>query len=284
VRDRLRLWKPAHTCLSQDQQGLSVKLGDVDLDCIADVMSQAWESSTRETYGSGLLMFHVFCDNKQISKAQHAPISHILLSAFISELAGTYSGRTIANYVYGIRAWHILHRAAWELNEPEVEALLTGASKLAPPSSKRKKRQPFTPKYIIKLRTQFNLQEPLDAVIFACLTTCFYAAAQVGEFTVPHLDGFNPKKHILPTNLREEEDRNGLKVTILHILHTKSLSEGEDVSWAKQNGLTDPNEALQNHLLINAPPDNNHLFTYRWKRGHRPLMKRTFIGHLAEAA
>jgi hypothetical protein len=95
---------------------------------------------------------------------------------------------------------------------------------------------------------------------------------------------FNPKKHISPTNLREEEDRNGLKVTVLHIPHTKSSSEGEDVSWAKQNGLTDPNEALQNHLLINAPPDDNHLFAYRWKRGHRPLMKRTFIGRLAEAA
>jgi hypothetical protein len=123
TRDRLRLWKPAHTRLSQDQQGLSMKLGDVDLDRIADVMSQAWESSTRETYRSGLLTFHVFCDNKQISEAQCMPISHILLSAFISELAGAYSGRTIANYIYGIRAWHILHGATWELNKPEVEAL-----------------------------------------------------------------------------------------------------------------------------------------------------------------
>ena len=81
-------------------------------------------------------MFHVYCDNKVIPETQRAPVSKILLSAFISELAGAYSGKTISNYVYGVRAWHILHGMTWLLKEPETKALLTAASKLTPPSSK----------------------------------------------------------------------------------------------------------------------------------------------------
>jgi hypothetical protein len=99
-------------------------------------MSQAWEEGTRETYGSGLLIFHVYCDNRAIPEPQRAPVSKVLLSTFISELAGAYSGKTISNYIYGVRAWHVLHGMMWQLNEPETKALLTAASKLTPPSSK----------------------------------------------------------------------------------------------------------------------------------------------------
>jgi hypothetical protein len=247
-------------------------------------MSQAWEEGTRETYGSGLLTFHVYCDNKAIPELQRAPVSKVLLSAFISELAGAYSGKTIYNYVYGIRAWHVLHGLTWQINEPEIKALLTAASKLTPASSKRKKRRPYTPDYMAKLKGQLNLQDPLDAAVFACLTTCFYAAGRVGEFTTKRLDGFDPAKHVTPANLREEEDRNGLRVTVLHLPSTKTSSEGEDVTWARQNGPTDPYQALENHIQLNHPPPDSHLFAYRWKSGYRPLTKKTFINRLAQAA
>ena len=51
-----------------------------------------------------------------------------------------------------------------------------------------------------------NLDVPLDAAVFACLTTCFYAAGRVGEFTVTRLDGFDPAKHVTPANLKDEKD------------------------------------------------------------------------------
>jgi hypothetical protein len=283
-RERLRLWKPTQARSTQDEEGQLVNVTDSDLERILDVMSQAWEEGTRETYGSGLLMFHVYCDNKDIPELQRAPVSKILLSSFISELAGAYSGKTIANYVYGIRAWHVLHGMTWQLNEPETMALLTAASKLTPPSSKRKKRCPYTLDYMIKLKGQLDLQNPLDAATFACLTTCFYAVGRVGEFTVTRLTGFDPTKHVTPANLRQEKDRNGLQVTVLHLPSTKTSSEGEDVSWARQNGPTDPYEGLENHMQVNQPPADGHLFAYKWKSGHRPLTKKTFINRLAQAA
>ena len=247
-------------------------------------MSQAWAEGTREAYGSGLLTYHLYCDDKEIPELQRAPTSHVLLSAFISELAGAYSGKTISNYVYGVRAWHILHGISWQLNDPEVELLLKGANKLTPSTSKRKKRRPYTIDYMAKLKQKMNLDVPLDAAVFACLTTCFYAAGRVGEFTVTRLDGFDPAKHVTPTNLKNEKDRNGLQVTVLHLPCAKSSREGEDVSWARQHGPTDPYDALENHMQINQPPAMAHLFAYKAKSGYRPLTKKTFIARLAQAA
>jgi hypothetical protein len=139
-------------------------------------MAQAWAEGTHETYRSRLLHFHVYCDGKAIPESQRAPTSHILLSTFISKLAGAYSGKTIANYVYGIWAWHVLHGISWSHNEPEIEALLTGASRLAPPTTKHKQRRPYTPDFMTKLKDHLQLQNPFDATTFACLTICFYAA------------------------------------------------------------------------------------------------------------
>lgn len=69
-------------------------------------------------------------------------------------------------------------------------------------------------------------------MVFACLTTCFYAAGRVGEFTVKRLDVFDARKHITPANIREEVDRNGLQVTVLHIPCTKTSPDGKEVSLA----------------------------------------------------
>jgi hypothetical protein len=267
ARDRLRLWTPASPRSSQDHQGQSVNMDESDLARVLDVMAQAWAEGTHETYGSGLLHFHVYCDGKAIPESQRAPTSHILLSTFISKLAGAYSGKTIANYVYGIWAWHVLHGIPWSHNEPEIEALLTGASRLAPPTTKCKQHRPYTPDFMTKLKAHLQLQNPFDAATFACLTICFYAAGRVSEFTVNRLDGFNPTKHITWANLRGEEDRNGLKVTILHLPCTKTSSEGEDVTWARQHGPTDPYDALENHISVNKPSLGEHLFSYQWKSG-----------------
>jgi hypothetical protein len=53
-----------------------------------------------------------------------------------------------------------------------------------------------------KLKGQLNLQDPLDAATFACLTTCFYAAGHVGKFTVQQLNHFDHTKHATPAYLR----------------------------------------------------------------------------------
>ncbi|EGO01088.1 hypothetical protein SERLA73DRAFT_72058 [Serpula lacrymans var. lacrymans S7.3] len=76
----------------------------------------------RKTYGSGLLIFHTFCNSQNIAEADWAPAHSDLVASFIAALAGQYSNKTIWNYIYGIRAWHILHGLEWRMNEPEILA------------------------------------------------------------------------------------------------------------------------------------------------------------------
>ncbi|KAG2029159.1 hypothetical protein BDR03DRAFT_1096313 [Suillus americanus] len=129
-----------------------------------------------------------------------------------------------------------------------------------------------------------NLDNPLDASVFACLTTIFYATARVGEFTVPRLNAFDPKLHVSLDCVKDMRDRQNLTTKNFHLPRTKSAPEGEGVHWAKQAGLSDPEEAFLNHLRINEPPTNFALFAYRHKDNtHRPLTKTKFLSRLASA-
>lgn len=137
---------------------------------------------------------------------------------------------------------------------------------------------------ISAIRDQLNLSNPLDAAVFACLTTAFFATARAGEFTVPRLDAFDPAIHVKPSNVSDTQDRQNLRMKTFFLPRTKSALEGEEVSWAKQTGPSDPEEAFANHLRINEPPRNNALFAYRHKDSYRPLTKTKFLQRLTSAA
>jgi hypothetical protein len=238
AKDRLLLWSPVPT---QAVPPGRPNAEDAERQRIKDTMVHAWEEDTREAYGSGLLMWHCFCDSRATPEKDRAPASQALVSAFVAHMAAAYSGKTISNYLHGVRAWHVLHSVPWHLEKGEMDTMLRAADKLTPSASKKKKRQPYTPNFITSLKGQMNLEEPLDAAVFACLTSCFYASARLGEFTVRTLQSFNPNAHVTLQNLSHDQDRNGLKVTVLHLPKTKTGgNEGEDVYWALQDGETDP--------------------------------------------
>lgn len=247
-------------------------------------MAQAWELDTHATYSSGLLHFMVFCDKKNVPERDRAPADHVLLLSFVSTLAGAYSGSAISNYLYGVRAWHILHRVPWRVEKAEMDAMLKAAEKVTPASLKRKKQRPYTIKFMLAIRQHLDLSKPLNASVFACLTTCFFGTGRVGEFTVLRLDGFNPEIHISRERIAYDQTREGQKVTVLHVPRTKTSQQGEDLCWARQEGLVDPEAALYHHLEVNDLPSQGHLFAYRHKNGHRPLTKSKFISALAGAA
>ncbi|TEB24860.1 hypothetical protein FA13DRAFT_1906060 [Coprinellus micaceus] len=289
ARDRLRVWIPWCARNQLDTDGTPINLAASDLERIREVLCEAWAVSTMEVYGSGLLTFHVFCDIRKLTERERVPARQVMIAAFISDLAGTYASSTIRNYVFGVRAWHVLHGVRWDMRLEEIESLLKAAKRLAPPSSKRKKRQPFTVDYITTLRCGLNLEnDPLHAAVFACLTTTFYTAGRLGEFTVKALKGansFSPEIHVKPTDVQVETDERGLKSTVFFIPRTKVAQSGEEISWSKQDGLTDPNAALQHHMTTNRPPPDGPLFAYRVnKKQMKPLTKAKFIEVIHAAA
>ena len=249
---------------------------------IHEVISFAWTNSTKETYGTRLLAFHVFCDAKNIPEADRAPTNNTIIAAFLASLAGFYSGSTITNYLCGIKAWHTIHGIPWALNEAESDALLKAAITLASASTKRPPRDPYTIDTLVTIRNHLALDTPLHAAVFTCLTTAFYATARTGELTTKTLQSFNPQSHIKPSDVSTQRDRQGNVVWNFHLPITKSAPQGEDISWARQLGPSDPQAAFELHLKVSAPPNDGPLFAYRWSKGHKPLTKAKFLAVLAE--
>lgn len=209
------------------------------------------------------------------------------MKTFLACIAGSYSGSAIRNYFFGVRAWHLVQGLPWQMDDNEMEVILRGAERLAPKTSKRKKRQPYTVEYMEKLRAVMDLADPFDAAVFACLTTIFWSGARVGEFTIANLRSFDPSLHIQPKHVRPDCDRQGNAVMTFFIPHTKCVAEGESVQWARQEGVLDPEAALENHQTVNNPPEDGPLFAYRYNRskdGYRALTKPKFVGRLHEAA
>jgi hypothetical protein len=192
----------------------------------------------------------------------------------------------LGNYVAALKAWHLLHGRTWITQPDELKAMLDGAAALAPSSSKRPKRVPFTPEFIIKIHNQLDLNSPLDAAVFVCLTTTFYCIARLGEFTVPTIKGkFNPSRYITRSSISETFDRNNLPVTKFYIPCTKTAPAGEETYWAAQAGLSDPKAALENHLRVNPASPEAHLFAWNHPTGGlRPLSRAEFTKRISSAA
>jgi len=285
AKDRIRLWRPSTTRSSVDAHGRTIPLSPQDLERIEGVSLHSLQPATQATYGAGLLVFHVFCDQKGISEESRAPVDQLILQSFVTTLAGIYSATAITNYIAAVRAWHIIHGVGWNIGGLEMDVIIKGAKAMAPRSSTREKREPMTVEYITRLRPYFSDAIPLDVAVFACLTSAFWSTARLGELTVRNLSAFNPETHVKRSDLGRSVDRNGLSTTTIHIPRSKSSPiEGENLYWGKQTGASDPESALQKHLEINNPDQNFHLFGYANKGKMVPLTKTAFQKCLSDAA
>ncbi|KIM62549.1 hypothetical protein SCLCIDRAFT_24856 [Scleroderma citrinum Foug A] len=163
---------------------------------ILRVIGASWSDSTKELYSTGLLIFHVHCDIHDVPDHHRAPVSRNIFAAFLSSCAGAYSGSSIANYAAAVQAWHLLHGMEWQVNEIEYKAVLEGATRLAPSTSKRTRQAPFTLEVLDIFHSLMDHNNPRDAAIFACIICSFFCIARLGEFTVPAISKFDPTKHV----------------------------------------------------------------------------------------
>ncbi|KZP10956.1 hypothetical protein FIBSPDRAFT_757416 [Athelia psychrophila] len=271
--DRLQLWLP-----QAKQLPGCAGISNDDLDRILAVIAASYAEGTRETYGSGLLIYHVFCDQRQIPELERCPVCPALMLTFIANCAGAYSGKTLATYVFAVRAWHTIHGQVWATNDAEMKAALTGAAKLAPPKSKKPKRAPWTITLLQSVCAALNPSNPLHVAVKSAATAIFFSAARTGEFLQKTLTSFDPKLHVKPSNLSKKVDRDGNTVTSVHLPVTKVAPDGEDVAWGPQQipGI-DPDTLLAEHMRINKPAPNGPLFAWRHTKGPRALTKAEFM-------
>jgi len=127
-----------------------------------------------------------------------------------------------------------------------------------------------------------DLHSPRDTAIFACIVTTFYSISHLGEFTVPALKKFSPMEHITPSHLSLIKDCNGLEVLVLHLPRTKCAPNGEDTQCVLISHLTSPLAWINNHLSINTPGPNDHLFAWNHPKGLQPLTKSEVTNRIHE--
>ena len=215
---------------------------------IEAIMASSWASSTWETYGTGLLAMFEFMEAIAIPATNQVPVTPTVLKAFVVTLVGEYSASTIKNYINGVRAWHIIHGLPWYNQDIELEALCKATCTLAPATSKKPPQEPWTKAFIIKLHSQLNMNDPLDTTVYACLTMTFYSASRLGEFTQKKLKDFDARIHISPRNVHLDVHCLGYKCMVFHLPSTKAAQQdSKNVSWARQDNVTDPEAAYVNH-------------------------------------
>jgi hypothetical protein len=231
---------------------------------IKDLLTNAWQESTRTSYAAGLLTYHAICDQKNISEEVRAPASTDLIIAFVLAMAGSLADPTINNYISAIRTWHIIHHATWNIDHVTVDTALRAATVSAPPpKSANPPWQPVTINYLTAILNHLNKNHPLDAAIMACITTTFWSVSRLGKFTVQTINSFSIKQHITTKATALDQDRNGLQVRTFKLPFTK-LARGK---------------AFQNHLHINAPLPGVHIFAYKTnqRKALTPLTKHKVI-------
>ncbi|TFY68113.1 hypothetical protein EVJ58_g1196 [Rhodofomes roseus] len=191
----------------------------------------------------------------------------------------------------GIRAWHILHGVPWSRDKDQLDTLLRGASKLAPSSTRRSLRQPYTREYLSALRPHLDLKDPMDAAVWGVLTVAFFAIARLGELVLPKQGSFDPAQHTTYARVRTDRDRDGREVWVINLPRTKVSATGEDLCFMHQSGTIDPVAALLNHVAVNNPSDDAPLFSHRepgrnggGSNGRKELTKKSFMARVSQAA
>lgn len=256
-------------------------------DRVLDVLCKGWSVTTLRLYGAALAAYHAFCDHRvpRVPELSRGPASEELILEFISACVGLYSSSAVRNYVYGVKAWHTLHRLPWAVSDDVLSTAFKAALRLEPPTSSRDLRDPVTIESMMVVATHLDMNSPLDATVWACMTTVFWSVSRLGEFTVEKISAFDAQRHIKRSNVQIDVDAgcDGLKVTSFFIPGTKASVRGETTQWATQDGPCDPRSTLLNHFKVNNPAPDAHLFTWRHpSKGLRPLMKRAFLARVNE--
>ena len=123
AKDHLLKWRPVLT--------ISNLLAGKDLKKHYQLTTLTWEPSMLISYASGLLVFHTWGNSRGLSEVKHVPVLQDTLAGFITNLAGAYSGDTIANYIQGVRAWHRIYNILWNIDKLHILSFIMPALKLS---------------------------------------------------------------------------------------------------------------------------------------------------------
>ncbi len=187
------------------------------------------------------------------------------------------TGNAIRSKLNSIRAFHIQNNLPYN-NGIRLKYTLIRLDKQAPADSKQIERPPITKEMLDMLDEELDLEDPKDIAIFALATMAFYAQVWLGELVPDRQDEtlFDAKVHPTGKTLVKPHTIHGLR--ILHLPYTKMEQvEGEDVLLSKQNGHTDPIDALNNHIFQNDIQNDTPLASFKKGRSKRKCITKNVM-------
>ncbi|KAJ7602978.1 hypothetical protein DFH06DRAFT_1276165 [Mycena polygramma] len=283
---RILLWTTPHSLVvhkAMEEAGLSL---DLQVQ-IFEGLLRAHEPETRETYGAGLLRFGQFCDRKLISESAHMPADRYLLAAFVADAIGSSSGKSIRNWLCGLRLWHMFNDAAWHGDEGWLPALKKSADKCGV-SFKRPPRGPITDEHMRAYRATLDLNTPHGAASWSSATSCFWGCRRLGELLIRSRTKFSRLRDTCRSTRVARSVVNGRAVRAIHLVWTKTTTiEGDELiltAIVRADADLCPVWAFDNHERINhSPPPDTPLFAYRAASGWRFLTKDNFLADCSAA-
>ena len=192
--DRLFSWRTPYG-LSHDKVILA-ELPPALAESAKMSITGALATSSKSTYGAGLLRFNQFCDRWQISEVARMPASYALLCAFIGNHKGSSSGKTIKSWLSGIRAWHISNHAPWYGDDKWVQMARISANKEGY-RHKRPLRAPVSIEHLLALQRAITASNPFHAALWAVALVTFFGCRRLGETTINSVSSFSPSLHVL---------------------------------------------------------------------------------------
>ncbi|KAF5386129.1 hypothetical protein D9615_002403 [Tricholomella constricta] len=270
---RLLLWTTPHSL--EAQNALNSQIPVENQSQVYHLLLESLSESTRQSYGAGLLRFTQFCDRLRISENLRMPASDALLSAFIADASSSCSGACVRNWLSGLRAWHIIHRAEWHGRDPWVISLQKSADKFGIPF-KRPPRNPIMARHLLCLCNNLDLTSPFGAAVWAAALVAFWGCRRLGEL-LPSSTAFSPSRHVSSSSNFKSSFVNGCKVITFHIPCTKTSPTGIQCILTATNNLFCPVTALENHLCLNRPSSSSHLFAFRNDTSPTTLTKSLFL-------
>jgi hypothetical protein len=209
--DRLWMWIPAWSPIPIDAFGDTLLSIVEDLRRGPKVKVEALALSTRSLYGSAILLFVVWAKLRDLEPKVFFPSTTHVIDAFALAMTGSYASTTISTYISAIHKWHTVHNLTWTVDDAIVQQTIKGAAAFVPEASKRAKRAPYTTDMLSRIKGQLNLENPLDAAVWAICCTAFWAVCRMGELTIKS-GSFSPSVHPTPANVRLQTSRDGSQV------------------------------------------------------------------------
>lgn len=199
-------------------------------------------------------------------------MSESLLCAFAASSTGQHAGDTISSDLLAVRAWHIINNFPYN-GGLQLKYTLKGARNMTPGSSKRPLRPPVSWEMLEILVQELDQENPEDICVLACALTATSGQARLGKLLPTSMSTHDPSRYPSVSDLQPPMTVGGSHA--LKLPHMKTSGNlGDTIFLCSQNNCTDPNNAIDKHIVINCLPLHFPLFLYRHHGGYAALTKR----------